>query len=80
MQLIHVEAKSDEKIDLKPDEIEKLPKKIALFTAVQFIGELKNIKKQLEKAGKEVVLIKPSHCKYPGQLLGCSIEIFNNGV
>lgn len=77
MKTLFIESRSDEKIILPEELIEKLPKKIALFTSVQFIANVENIEKQLKNAKKTVVEIKPKHCQYSFQLLGCSIEKFN---
>lgn len=75
MKTLFIEAKSDKTIKLPKDLIDKLPNKIALFTAVQFIDNKEQIIKQLKD--KTVIKIKPKHCQYECQLLGCSIEQFN---
>lgn len=71
MKTLFIEAKSDIKFKLK--QIDKLPKKIALATTVQFISQLKEIKKELEKNNKKVILLQGKHSKYKGQILGCDI-------
>lgn len=79
MKILFIESKYKEKITLPKAVVEKLSRtvdKIALFTTVQFLDNIPNIKKQLEKENIAVELIKPVHCKYAGQLLGCSIERF----
>jgi len=78
MKVEFIEAKYNEKIILPSDIIRRLPKELALFTTVQFIGSVKEIKKQLEADGIKVKLFKPKHCLYEGQLLGCSIEKFDS--
>ncbi len=77
MKTIFVEARSKEKVGLPASAIKELPAKIAVFTTVQFIDSVGAIKKQLEGAGKTVLLLKPKHSKYEGQLLGCGIEKFS---
>jgi len=76
MKTFFVEARHKGKVELPDEVIGLLPKKIALFTTVQFLGSLADVKKHLEKKGKKVLLLKTEHTKYPGQLLGCSIKEF----
>ena len=52
----------------------KLPEKIGLVTTVQFIGQVKEVKSQLEKYGKKVFFGKGRHTKYNGQILGCDVN------
>jgi 2-(3-amino-3-carboxypropyl)histidine synthase len=77
MKTFFVEAKYKEKIELPEGVIGILPKKIALFTTVQFLDSIAGIKKQVEKKGKKILLLKAEHTKYPGQLLGCNIKTFD---
>jgi 2-(3-amino-3-carboxypropyl)histidine synthase len=77
MKTFFVEARHKGKFELPIEVIDLLPKKIALFTTVQFIDSIAGIKKQLEAKGKKVLLLKTEHTKYPGQLLGCNIKEFN---
>lgn len=77
MKTFFIEARYKGKVDLPDEIISILPKKIALFTTVQFLDSISGIKKQLEKKGKKVLLIKTEHTKYPGQLLGCNIKKFD---
>ena len=77
MKRLFIEAKYLETIELPLDLINELPEEIAIFSSVQFLDSLKGIKKQLEEDGKKVLLFKPKHCQYDGQLLGCSIDKFN---
>ena len=76
MKTFFVEARFKQKIDIPDQIINVLPKKIALFTTVQFLDSISGIKKQLENKGKKVLVIKTQHSKYPGQLLGCNIKKF----
>jgi 2-(3-amino-3-carboxypropyl)histidine synthase len=77
MKVEFIEARYKEKILLPEGVIRKLPKELVLFTTIQFIGSIKDIKKQLESNGIKVKLHKVKHTQYKGQLLGCSIEKFN---
>jgi len=77
MKTIFIEARYKGKINLSAldkQEIKKLPKTIALFTTVQYLNFIPEIKNHLEKVGREVKLFRPTKSKYPSQILGCSIE------
>ncbi|MFH1439047.1 MAG: diphthamide synthesis protein [Candidatus Woesearchaeota archaeon] len=77
MKTLFLEARYKKKFKLPDSIAAKLAKtvnKIALSTTVQFLDSVSGIKEQLEKAGIRVELFKPKHCKYEGQLLGCSIN------
>jgi 2-(3-amino-3-carboxypropyl)histidine synthase len=76
MQRVFIETKYKGNLSLPKKLIERLPEKIVLAMPVQFLDFLDEIKKQLESAGKKVVLFKSKHGKYPGQALGCAIEKF----
>jgi 2-(3-amino-3-carboxypropyl)histidine synthase len=67
MKQLFIEAKYKGKITINKKEIDKLPDKIALFTTVQFIDQLKDVKKQL----KNKAIITKGKQKHPGQILGC---------
>ena len=73
MKTLFVEAKSDLEIKLTKKVFSKLPEKIALVTTVQHVHKIKDVKKELEKAGKKVRLIKGIHSKHHGQILGCDV-------
>lgn len=77
MDLLHIEARYKEKIILPQDFIDSLPKKVALFTTVQFMNSKEDLIKQLTINGKEVQLVKPRHTQYEGQILGCSTTSFD---
>jgi 2-(3-amino-3-carboxypropyl)histidine synthase len=68
---IFIPCRSKADIELVADNIlEKVEcKKIGLVTTAQFVGDLAEIKKKLEKAGRTVV-ISPGRPN-PGQVLGC---------
>jgi len=76
MKTLFIEARSDIEIRLSEKDLAKLPKELALFTTVQFIDNIPALKSQLEKHNIKVKLFKSKHCKYYGQLLGCSIDKF----
>lgn len=76
MKTIFIESKYEKKIILPKKLIESLPKKVALFASVQFIDNIKLIISDIESTNRSVIKIKPNHCKYECQLLGCSIEKF----
>jgi 2-(3-amino-3-carboxypropyl)histidine synthase len=46
-------------------------KRIGVITTVQHINQLPEIKRELERAGKKVLIGKGTKTKYPGQVLGC---------
>lgn len=61
MKKIFIHAKSLDKIEIK--NAETLPEKIGLAASIQFLDQLKPLKNDLEKKGKEVEIC--------GQILGC---------
>jgi len=73
MKTIFIEARYAEKIRLPEKVIAGLPKKIILFTTIQYMGSLPGIKKQIKDSGRTAILIKAPFARYSGQLLGCSI-------
>ncbi len=74
MKLHVVPVSYKKKIELPQELIKKLPKKIILFTTIQYHNQLSNWKKSLEAAGKQIYIFKPKHSVVEGQLLGCGIE------
>lgn len=80
MKILFVNTYYKDKVVLPEKLIKKLPKKIALFTTIQYYNSLEEIKKQLQQAEIEVELIESRHALLPGQILGCSIEKFNRDV
>ncbi|NQU98714.1 diphthamide synthesis protein [Candidatus Woesearchaeota archaeon] len=74
MKTYFVEAKYDKKVTIPKNVLDKVPKKIMLFMTAQLIEQKDSLIKQLEKAGKKVLLTKPRHTMYEGQLLGCDTE------
>lgn len=73
MKLMFVEARCKKPVFIGKHVL-KLPEKIGLVTTVQFIGQVKEVKSQLEKDGKKVFFGKGKHTKYKGQILGCDVQ------
>lgn len=72
MKTLFLEARSKELFDIPLDLITKLPKKVGLFTTVQFLDNVQNITKTLKENNIEVLTEKGIlHTKYPAQILGC---------
>jgi 2-(3-amino-3-carboxypropyl)histidine synthase len=46
-------------------------KSLAIYTSIQFVEKLDEIKSQLEKQGHKVITSKPYRASYKGQILGC---------
>ncbi|MFC1647841.1 diphthamide synthesis protein [Nanoarchaeota archaeon] len=78
MKIIHIPAVQRLDIKIPKKALDKLPEHIALFTPVQHSCELKEMKLQLEKAGKKVELIQTRHTLGPGQILGCNNEALDS--
>lgn len=76
MQRQFIETKYEGKLTLPGSVIKQLPSKIVLALPVQFYDFISSIQKQLETAGKKVILFKGVHDKYPGQVLGCDVLKF----
>lgn len=62
-------------IQLPEIDFSLLPKKIGLFTSVQFLDILPKLQKLIEESGREVVLFN-ANTPHEGQILGCSIRKF----
>jgi len=75
MKILHIPAKYTQPFALPQELAQRLPSPIILFTTIQFIDALPIIKKQLEDAGKKVILRRPRHTRHEGQLLGCSTNL-----
>ena len=76
MKYAYIETKYQGKVVLPKKFLKTLPKHVALFTTIQFVYQIESIKKQLEKEGVKVDLIKTKHTKKLGQMYGCNIEKF----
>ncbi len=83
---LFIPAKYTEKIIIPDSIIHKLPAKIVLFSSVQFLDQLKDVKKQLVQKNKKILSIKSKNFLYggvicdEGQLLGCNLEVFDKKV
>ena len=76
MKHLFIETKYAGNLRISESIISQLPRKIVLAMPVQFLNFQNQIKEQLEKAGKEIILFKSQHGKYSGQVLGCDIFKF----
>ena len=76
MKFMFVEAKYEGKIKVPKKVIDKLPDTVGLFFTIQFIDSLDDVKKEIEKTGRKVKLMKGKHTKYLGQIYGCNLEKF----
>jgi diphthamide biosynthesis enzyme Dph1/Dph2-like protein len=74
MKVSFIEVHYKKGVAVPAEHIGKLPKRVMLFSSVQFHDQLAKIKEQLEKNGITVTLVRPRHACYEGQLLGCSME------
>lgn len=73
MEIMHIEGRYRGKISTEGIEIHSLGKRVALFTTVQFMDIISQVKGYLEKNGKIVELPK-TNATYNGQVLGCTID------
>ncbi len=78
MRVEHIPVKADIEVILPKSLIEKLPKRVALFTTAQLMHLYENIASQLESEGREVVRIKTIHTRTEGQILGCNLQPFKD--
>lgn len=76
-KMAFVDVKYKKEVILPKEYIDSLPKKIILFTTVQFIHQYDAIKKQLTDNNIEVITVRPKHAWNEGQILGCSVEDWN---
>lgn len=76
MKFLFIETKYSGKIKVPETVIDKLPMTIGLFFTIQFIDSLESVKKDIEKTGRIVKLMKGKHTKYMGQIYGCNLEKF----
>lgn len=83
MKLLFIPAKSELKAQIPDSQIRKakaklqLPKKLGIIATIQFTNSLNNIKKQLEKQGKNVFIARSKSKAQNlelGQILGCNVE------
>jgi len=74
MKLAFIEVRYNKKISLPEDFLDKLPKKVILFTNIQYHPQYEKIKEQIEKKDVVVHTVRPKHAWEEGQILGCSVE------
>lgn len=67
-----VEAKYTGSPELPQDLIDRLPREVTLFTTIQFINSLSQMKERLEEAGITTHIIRSRRTAQKGQILGCS--------
>lgn len=80
MKVKFLEARYKGKITLPEELIKKLPEKVMLYTTVQYLDLIDNVKEQLIKNKKKILnknYKKLIHTKYHYQILGCSVEKIN---
>jgi 2-(3-amino-3-carboxypropyl)histidine synthase len=77
MKFLFIETKYDKKIKVPDFVIEKLPDTIGLFFTIQYIDSLDDVKADIEKTGRNVVVMKGKHTKHQGQIYGCNLEKFD---
>lgn len=82
MHITFIPAKYQKKITIPKEIIKKLPKSLALFSSIQFIDQLNDIKKFLEEKGLKIYLFESQNYYYsgkksqPGLLIGCNMSKF----
>ncbi|MGM5484905.1 MAG: diphthamide synthesis protein [Nanobdellota archaeon] len=69
MKALFLNAKYSKRINIPEEVIDKLPDNLAVFTSVQFIDQLDDIKRKLNAKTS-----KTKHTAYEGQVLGCNTE------
>lgn len=77
MKIVHIEARLKETVILPESFIVKLPKKIALFTTIQFMNSVESMLKQINDSGREAYIFKTGHTRHKGQILGCNVQNYN---
>lgn len=81
---LFIPVKYEGKIIIPENIIKSLPNKLILFSSIQFLDQLNNVKKQIEIQGKKIITVKSKNFLYSGmscdegQLLGCNLECFDN--
>ena len=74
MKVVHIEARIKSGVVLPNKFIDKLPRKVAVFTTIQLMNSLEPVIEQLKKAGKEPLVFKTGHTRHKGQILGCNVQ------
>jgi 2-(3-amino-3-carboxypropyl)histidine synthase len=66
MDKLFIHASVKDPITLDPKLITPLPKRLGVFTTIQFLKQMPRIKRELEAMGKEITIV--------GQTLGCRAD------
>jgi len=74
MKLSFIEVRYNKEISLPESFLEKLPKRLILFTNIQYHPQYPRLKQMLIDRGHEVETVRPKHAWNEGQILGCSVE------
>jgi diphthamide synthase subunit DPH2 len=74
MQLHFIPVRYKKEVVLPGELVENLPKRLILFTTIQYHNQLDNWKRVLEEAGKEVHTFRPKHSVAEGHLLGAGLR------
>jgi len=77
MKVVHIESRIKSIVVLPNSFIDKFPKKVALFTTIQFMNSVESMMKQIKDSGREVVIFKTGHTRHKGQILGCNIQDYS---
>lgn len=73
-KLAFIEVQYRKRIVLPQEFIARLPGTVMFFASIQFHNQFDALKEQLEKSGKQVLVVQPKHSWRSGQLLGCGVE------
>ncbi|MFH1400321.1 MAG: diphthamide synthesis protein [Nanoarchaeota archaeon] len=71
---VYVDVDFDKRIRIPASFIRSLPKRVVLFTTIQYVKQIDAIKAQLALKGVKVDIVKTRHTAHPGQIYGCNIE------
>lgn len=74
MAIRFIPVRYTKEVVLPAELVKELPKRVILFTTIQYHNQIDAWKKVLEATGKKVYTFKPKHSVSEGHLLGCSIE------
>lgn len=66
--VLHIHAKAKVDVDLSSIK-EKLVGNVLLFTTIQYVDQVENMKKQI---GATTIIPKRTHAAFEGQILGCT--------
>lgn len=76
MRVLHIQARLKGEFKLPKSFIDKLPKRVAVFTTIQLMNSLPVIVKQIEDSGRDAIVFKTGHTRNKGQILGCNVQNF----